>query len=432
MKKLIVCYDGTSNTPDQLIGAVPVPTNVFRLFNAVAEGDGEIGQRKYYHPGVGTYCGLWARFLGNSQGYGLEKNIKSGYKWLTDNYSCGDRIYLFGFSRGALTANCLTHLIDRCGLLDPAAVTGDFWRRLEKDYRCFYRRGKGKKAPDKSCFADQQPGRGKVDFLGLWDMVGALGAPDLFPVINLIFDRPSRYRHHSPDLCANVRVAFHALSLDDKRSSFTPLRWTNIDPDRARECWFPGAHADVGGGYAEKGLSDGALIWMIRQAKQHGLKFVPEIGSRKKRFRRLRQIAPDWCGPIHDSFAASSIFKRLGSQPRSIPEIRTDNPLLHVAAIKRHRRRLIAYQPYYPLRELAVGGTTDYFPVYARDYWNWTGIYIHPGEVYALELSGTWLWKKMRYNADGRRLEPWWRQACRLTGLAAANLLAWLGRLMLQ
>ncbi|MBE9479759.1 MAG: DUF2235 domain-containing protein, partial [Chloroflexi bacterium] len=105
MRNLIVCCDGTWNTPDQKHNGVPVPTNVVRLYNAVVDMNPKkkILQLKYYHPGVGTDGNWWQKVAGGTMAVGLSKNIMSAYKWLGVNYVPQDRIFLFGFSRGAYT-----------------------------------------------------------------------------------------------------------------------------------------------------------------------------------------------------------------------------------------------------------------------------------------------------------------------------------------
>ena len=98
MTQLIVCCDGTWNTLEQTDQGLPAPTNVAKLYNAVAK---DAQQLAYYHPGVGTNGGLLDRMVGGGTGAGLERNIMSAYQWLAANYRDGDRIFLFGFSRGA-------------------------------------------------------------------------------------------------------------------------------------------------------------------------------------------------------------------------------------------------------------------------------------------------------------------------------------------
>ena len=141
MANVIVCCDGTWNTEDQSTNGVPVPTNVVRLFNALAEADGGgIAQKRYYHPGVGTEGSLIDKIKGGAAGVGLDKNIMGAYRWLCGKYVGGDNIALFGFSRGAFTARSLAGMIGACGLLDLTGVNDkEAWERVQTAYAKGYR-----------------------------------------------------------------------------------------------------------------------------------------------------------------------------------------------------------------------------------------------------------------------------------------------------
>lgn len=64
----------------------------------------------------------------------------------------------------------------------------------------------------------------------------------------------------------NVQHAFQALALDEHRLPFTPTIW-ETPPGRTdldlKQCWFPGAHANVGGGYPDTMMPNMTLAWMI-------------------------------------------------------------------------------------------------------------------------------------------------------------------------
>jgi len=72
-------------------------------------------QVTYYSVGVGTQYG--ERLKGGMFGWGLDKEVLQAYEWLSETYEPDDRIYIFGFSRGAFTARSLAGLISKCGLL---------------------------------------------------------------------------------------------------------------------------------------------------------------------------------------------------------------------------------------------------------------------------------------------------------------------------
>ncbi len=102
-KRLIVCCDGTWNNPEQEDNGIAAPTNVVKIYNAIAEADdNDLTQLKYYHPGVGgEEAGLLGSFLGGAVGFGISREIRSAYHWLGNNYEEGDEVFLIGFSRGA-------------------------------------------------------------------------------------------------------------------------------------------------------------------------------------------------------------------------------------------------------------------------------------------------------------------------------------------
>jgi uncharacterized protein (DUF2235 family) len=105
---LTLLFDGTWNDPQDR-------TNVFRLCTSPADHAKDRGrQRFFYDPGVGT--NRLTRLRGGLFGYGLSRHLRKGYDWLARHYAQGDRIFIFGFSRGAYTARSLVGLIRKCGL----------------------------------------------------------------------------------------------------------------------------------------------------------------------------------------------------------------------------------------------------------------------------------------------------------------------------
>jgi len=393
MKNLIVCCDGTWNTPDQEDDGVPVPTNVVRFFNAVADRDSSgNAQLKYYHSGVGVEGKWWEKIAGGTMGLGLSRNIMGAYKWLGCNYQSGDRIYLIGFSRGAYTVRSLSGMIARCGLPELATFPEEtLWDKIGDIYKKYQ---SDDDSPDAALtyFDDQTPGNGKVFFLGVWDTVGALGIPDDLALLNL-FDNPKHYQFHDLALSEGVTHARHAVAIDEMRASFTPTLWDtqNIAPDRdIKQIWFPGVHCDVGGGYPEKGLSDGALKWMIDEAVDQGLKFEESM---------RRQVVPGAQDVLHDSCTGN--FKLLRTQPRSVPRIADDNNLLiHRSAVSRQSEPPIAQAPYRGTR-VPVTGCPISVEIYAREHWNYTGIYLEQGQRYRFKASGQWVDKTVQCGPGG-------------------------------
>ncbi|MDD5330280.1 MAG: DUF2235 domain-containing protein [Sulfuricella sp.] len=381
MRNLVVCCDGTWNAPEDMKSGVPVPTNVVRLYNALADADAQGNpQIGYYHPGVGTEGGPLKRLWEGGVGAGLDRNIMSAYRWLAAHYRTGDRLFLFGFSRGAFTVRSLGGMMSVCGLLDLSGLDdGETWRRVEAAYREGYRRRKGNWAGDWAFHGGNGTGGTvPIHFLGVWDTVGALGIPDDLGVLDLL-DFPSRYRFHHTELGKNVLNARHAVALDEKRASFTPTLWTAQEGcSSVKQTWFPGVHCDVGGGYAQKGLADGALRWMMDEAAALGLALWPAM---------IDQLRPDFRDVLHDS--AAGVFKLFRTQPRSVPLL-TDQAALHASALERRVAPPIAQAPYRLSFRLAPGEEKT-LPIFAAQHWNDTGIYLEAGARYAFKASGEWL-----------------------------------------
>lgn len=395
MANLVVCCDGTWNTPDQTDGGLPAPTNVPRLFNALAATDERGGeQKKYYHSGVGTDGGWWNRLVGGGAGEGLDNNIKSAYQWLAYNYQPDAKIFLFGFSRGAYTVRSLSGMIARCGLLEIKGLSpNDAWKRIDQGFDC-YRKRKLSAAYQNYKFhnvGDQgdPSGSTKIFFVGVWDTVGALGIPDDMALLNLL-DDPDQHRFHDTDLCDIVEHARHAVAIDEHRATFAPTLWTKIDAHQdAKQIWFPGVHGDVGGGYLQTDLSDGALKWMIDEAKKLGLNFQDIT----------QQIHPYEWGIAHNSL--TGIFKALKTRPRSVPTFAAPASPFHPSAANRHKTSPIAQGAYWPTDILKVDDPPVTIDIFAREHWNPTGLYLEAG-TYEFTASGQWIDGDIKSGPDGR------------------------------
>ena len=74
-------------------------------------------QVAFYDDGVGT-ANAFARIVGGALGWGFSHNVKKMYRELVNVYESGDRIFLFGFSRGAYTVRALAGFIQYCGIMD--------------------------------------------------------------------------------------------------------------------------------------------------------------------------------------------------------------------------------------------------------------------------------------------------------------------------
>ncbi|EJC98191.1 uncharacterized protein FOMMEDRAFT_31962 [Fomitiporia mediterranea MF3/22] len=303
-RRLVLCLDGTSNqfSYDN--------SNVLEFFKCLRKDDKR--QLVYYQTGIGTYTKstfvtkpvVLASMLADAAiGWNLEDHVEDAYRFLMQNYKAGDKVSLFGFSRGAYTARVLYGFIQKVGLLPP-----DNHAQIPFAWKVFMgsdiNGGFEECARYKKAFSLPV----EIDFLGVWDTVASIGISGK----ELPFDKPLNGK--------GLRVFRQALALDERRAKFIPnFKLTDDgtlsrsdfgtgepqDPvlhARSREVWFAGCHSDVGGGSVphttRNSLARIPLRWMIRECfrMDTGIifdkKMLAEIGFRSVPFRpedKLRQ-----------------------------------------------------------------------------------------------------------------------------------------------
>lgn len=276
-KRIVICADGTWNRPEQNLKE-DFATNVLKLARAIKPvGADKVPQQVFYDWGVGSY---YDPVVGGATGKGLHKNIVDDYRYIVQNYSPGDEVYLFGFSRGAYTVRSLCGLINNCGIVKRPDA------KLIQQAFNHYKKSGPSHAPDGDASLEfrknhSHPSR-KIKFVGVWDTVGAMGIPISF--LGLFEDKDEFY---DTKLGRNVDVARHALAIDENRKDFVPTIWSPRGKTDMKQVWFLGAHSDVGGSYKPDKdgsvLSDYALDWMTKEAGAAGLTFE---GHLKKRITR--------------------------------------------------------------------------------------------------------------------------------------------------
>jgi|SRR5579863_284435 len=278
-KNIVICSDGTGNTAIKGRG-----TNVFKLYEAVDLIGHKIDRKlapqiAIYDDGVGNEDFKPLKIFAGATGFGLARNVRLLYKSLVRVYDPGDRIFLFGFSRGAFTVRTLSGLISVCGILDIAklpttealdrAVARAF-RVYRQEYHTKLARLLGHKANRKLIARfDHRYARHRdvrIRFIGVWETVDAVGAP--FHIGDYINASVHRFKFPDLKLSDNVDFACQALAIDDERRTFHPLLWEH--DARVEQVWFAGCHSNVGGGYEKQGLSLVALDWMMQQARHKG------------------------------------------------------------------------------------------------------------------------------------------------------------------
>jgi len=352
-RNIVILSDGTGNSSNAI-----TKSNIWRIFQALDLDDGK--QLAFYDDGVGTSGSIFFRALGGAMGFGLARNVMQLYEELCRHYTGkDDKIFLFGFSRGAFTVRVLSGLIGHCGIIDRSANnTVKVWRwskfrtveipvssdeglraavrmayrsmRMRNDHAVFshivriVRDKVFTYTPKTEIFRKNYSvsPRPKIEFLGVFDTVSAYGLPNdemAIAVHKYLF--PLRYPNNI--LSKKVTHAYQALALDEARHSFHPVLWTerkfapkqeqgDID-DRPKQVWFSGVHADIGGGYGNERLSLVSAVWMIERAcNLSGLIVHPAMLSNLK--SRASAL-----GEIHDSRRGMGSFYRF--KPRILESL---------------------------------------------------------------------------------------------------------------
>ena len=229
----------------------------------------------FYQRGVGT--GPFDQIRGGGFGVGLDANIRRAYRYLSFHYEPGDEIFIFGFSRGAYTARSLTGYLGAVGLLRCATCT----EARESLAWSFYRTPPNDRLP--AVWKELEPHVHpremlRVACLGLFDTVGALGVP----LQGLRRLNRQKFEFHDVELSPLVDIALHALAIDEHRRPFEASLWRRNKfmrtSAKVEQVWFPGVHADIGGGYFNdeqrdkadpRPLDDLSLDWMIKRLHRH-------------------------------------------------------------------------------------------------------------------------------------------------------------------
>lgn len=367
MRNVAVFCDGTWNSLD-----ATERTNVAILADSVpkvaADGTEQVA---LYVPGVGTGPGK-ARWLdrqidrlgGGAFGWGLDARLQAAYTDIAKVYRPGDRLFLFGFSRGAYTARSLVGLLRNCGLPDDEAT-----RNRIPEAMTLYRNRDPSSHPDapgslefragfSPRFATSETDRLtrpgpvsmlSVDFLGVWDTVGALGVPDQFWFLAKLFN--GKYKFHDLRLSSMVKAARHAVAIDERRRTFPPTLWENLGelnkPKQVKRYvqeWFPGTHGGVGGGGPIRGLSSATLLWMMEGAEEAGMRFSTKVKDRAK--AELNIAAPLDNQPA----GPKGFFERLLAE--DVADRAPPGSMEAISWVARDRWRLHGYRPV-PLRPFA-------------------------------------------------------------------------------
>lgn len=289
----------------------------------------------------GQQWNRWRTLPEVAMGHGLTLRIIEAYGWLASRYRPGDRVFMFGYSRGAFAVRSLAGMMARVGLLRPEAATE---RNIRLAWRYYCEGG------SEAALATFRRRRGQDDvpiqMLGCFDTVMALGLR--LPLLWMLTE--PRFRFHDTHLAGNVLNGFHALALDETRAVFAPVLWDDqSEAQKIVQMWFRGAHPDVGGqlsGYEyARPLANIPLVWMLEQAQALGLPLpqdwashfecdptAPSIGSWRRWGKAFLARAPRIVG----RYANEQLHETV-PRPYSGPAILTGH-LADQASYPLHRR----------------------------------------------------------------------------------------------
>lgn len=301
-KTIVILLDGTSNE------VARNRTHILRLYGCLKKDETQL---VYYDPGVGTFGAdnAWSstyrkghEVWGLATGWGVDQNVKEAYRFLLEHYSHGDkekgiapdRIVLGGFSRGAYTARVLAGFLHALGLIAPENAN-----LLDYAYRAYRQvsdddHDSGGKDPDHNPFAAVRlfdrmlrAPRVAIDVMMLFDTVGSVIEWKRGPEV-----RRYAFTARNP----SVKAVRHAVSIDERRTLFTPQLWpeggeywgrspvrpSEPEAQDVHEVWFSGVHGDIGGGYPEEDSALGKVVleWMLKETEALGLRYKTRTTNR--------------------------------------------------------------------------------------------------------------------------------------------------------
>ncbi|WP_172295954.1 DUF2235 domain-containing protein [Pseudoruegeria sp. HB172150] len=313
----VVILDGTASTLED-----GLETNAGRLYKLLCEVAPEHRLNLRYEAGIQWQS--WRNSRDVIEGRGINRQIRRVYGVIASRYHPGDRIFLFGYSRGAYAVRSLAGLIDRVGLLQSEHATE---RNIRLAYRYYEQSSESEIARLFRRRCCHHPGV-QIEMVGVWDTVKALGLR--LPVVWQWTEKAHLFHNH--ELGAHIKHGYHALAMDETREAFDPVIWTTMPghEGEVEQVWFRGAHGDIGGQLAgfedARPLANIPLVWMLEKAEGCGLPLpegwrerfpcdpsAPSVGTMRgwgKLFiaRRRRVVGRDPSEHVHGTALNAAVY----------------------------------------------------------------------------------------------------------------------------
>jgi uncharacterized protein (DUF2235 family) len=277
-RNVLIFMDGTWNDENGKQGSGLV-TNVVKLYKSLQDDSPQ--QISRYFRGIGNDddYNFWGNYIGGGTGKDEKRIRDEAYAMIAREYQMGDRIHIFGFSRGAASARMLANQIYKEGVPENIKVIWETaanrtTRNIEDRFVRYISSGKR--------FGVD------VEFLGVWDTVGAFGIP--INILGIPLQRWNLFK--DMHVAENVKKAVHCVCMDETRDAYVPTLM-NYKPGVVEEIWFPGVHSDIGGSYKEDALGKISLKFMVERLKEHSKKYTNKLKFKEVELAKYTEIGEE-------------------------------------------------------------------------------------------------------------------------------------------
>ncbi len=277
-RNVFIFLDGTWNDENGKQGSGLI-TNVFKLFRSLEEDSDK--QISRYFRGIGNDddYNFWGNYICGGTGKDEKRIRDEAYASIAREYHPGDRIHIFGFSRGAASARMLANQVYKEGIPENIKVIWETaanrtTRNIEDRFVRYISSGKR--------FGVD------VEFLGVWDTVGAFGIP--INILGIPLQRWNLFKNMH--VAENVKKAVHCICMDETRDAYVPTLM-NYKPGVVEEVWFPGVHSDIGGSYKEDALGKISLKFMVERLKEHSKKYKNKLKFKEVELAKYTEIGEE-------------------------------------------------------------------------------------------------------------------------------------------